>query len=137
MSCIVYPDCLFSNWVFFWYILFITKITKFNPKYYLLFAVLFNVFQLCMKVKNNASKKNISFFILFVTLFKIIPFLTITNTKSDVTDIFFGIILLISYLLYIIFNIIFKRIDKKMFEVLFKSDKERECRSFFEYLSQK
>ncbi len=137
MSCIVYPDCLFSNWVFFWYILFITKITKFNPKYYLLFAVLFNVFQLCMKVKNNASKKNLNFFILFVTIFKIIPFFTIINTTSDVNDILFGITLFISYLLYIIINYMFKRINKKMFEVLFKSDTERECRSFFEYLSQK
>ena len=118
MSCIVYPDCLFSNWVFFWYILFITKITKFNPKYYLLFAVLFNVFQLCMKVKNNASKKNLNFFILFVTIFKIIPFFTIINTTSDVNDILFGITLFISYLLYIIINYMFKRINKKLFEVL-------------------
>ena len=136
MSCIVYPDCLFSYWVFFWYILFITKVTKFNPKYYLLFAVLFNIFQLCVKVKNNTSKTNVNFFILFVTIFKIIPFLTIINTKSDINDILFGIVLFISYLLYIIINYMFNRINKKMLEVIFKSDSERECRSFLEYLSQ-
>ena len=135
MTCIVYPDCLFSNWILIWYILFICQIVKFNPKYFIFFALVFNFCQLLMKIKNKSSIKNILVFILLVSIFKLLPFLSILSIDSVMSDILFGIFLFFLYLLYVYINYKTKRLDPKMFEVLFMSDKKRECKSFFEYIT--
>ena len=135
MTCIVYPDCLFSNWILIWYILFICQIVKFNPKYFIFFALVVNLFQLLMKFKNESTVKNILVFILLVSIFKLLPFLSILSKDSNMNDILFGILLFFLYLFYLYINYEIKRLDPKMFEVLFISDKKRQCKSYFEYIT--
>ena len=135
MTCIVYPDCLFSNWILIWYILFICQIVKFNPKYFIFFALVVNLFQLLIKFKNESTVKNILVFILLVSIFKLLPFLSILSKDSNMNDILFGILLFFLYLFYLYINYEIKRLDPKMFEVLFISDKKRQCKSYFEYIT--
>jgi hypothetical protein len=132
--CIVYPDCLFSNWIIVWYIFFVLNIVKFNPKYFLCFALIINFFQILVKIKNKSSLENILFFILSVSILKLLPLLFIIHTESNFNDILFGILLFFLYTVYIFINFIFKRLEVKMLDILFTSDKQRKCQSFLEYI---
>ena len=135
MTCIVYPDCVFSIWILIWYILFICQIVKFNPKYFILFGLVVNLCQIIIKIKNESTMKNILFFILLVSITKLIPFLSIISIDSVTSDILFGIFLFFLYLLYIYINYKTERLKPEMLEIIFMSDKERKCKSYFEYIT--
>lgn len=135
MTCIVYPDCVFSHWIFIWYILFIFQIVKFNPKYFIFFGLIVNFCQLLIKIKNESTMKNIFVFILLVSITKLLPFLSIFSKDSNMSDILFGIVLFFLYMLYIYINYKTNRLEPKMLEIIFMSDKTRECKSYFEYIT--
>ena len=99
------------------------------------FELLVNLFQLLIKFKNESTVKNILVFILLVSIFKLLPFLSILSIDSVMSDILFGILLFFLYLFYLYINYEIKRLDPKMFEVLFISDKKRQCKSYFEYIT--
>ena len=135
MTCIVYPDCVFSHWIFIWYILFIFQIVKFNPKYFIFFGLIVNFCQLLIKIKNESTMKNIFVFILLVSITKLLPFLSIFSKDSNMSDILFGIVLFFLYMLYIYINYKTERLKPEMLEIIFMSDKERKCKSYFEYIT--
>lgn len=135
MSCILYPDCLFSNWIFVWYILFICRITKkFNPIYFLSFALFVNFLQIIIKFLTKNSLENILVFITIITILKIIPLITIINNERNVNDILFGLVLFIIYIIYMCINYYYGRIKSEMLEFLYVPDNQRKCKTFFETL---
>lgn len=138
-SCIVYPDLLFSYWIFLWYILFICDFVPYSPKYFLIIAAIFNSMQIIGYIKNGSSSKNIICFIFVILIMKIIPLLTIINKDSNnLSDIFFSICLFMIYILWILLNYYcLDRINDDMFSILFGSDKTRPCKTFVDIISSK
>ena len=95
------PDYLFSNWIFIWYLLYITGIfTKNNPKINIILALIMNIYVIYLLIYNK------QFYILFLIItiiffIKIIPLITLRNTKIKLDDFLFGFILFLIYCLWI------------------------------------
>jgi hypothetical protein len=95
------PDYLFSNWIFIWYLLYITGIfTKYNPKINIILALIMNIYVIYLLIYNK------QFYILFLIItiiffIKIIPLITLRNTKIKLDDFLFGFILFLIYCLWI------------------------------------
>lgn len=99
----VKPYNIFSYWILLWYILYIFHITSYNPKFILIIAIIHNFFIWINKLFNYSLKQFIIFSIVFIVI-KIIPYISIRNTKIKKQDIIFSILLLLLYLLWININ---------------------------------
>lgn len=99
----VKPYNIFSYWILLWYILYIFHITSYNPKFILIIAIIHNFFIWIYKLFNYSLKQFIIFSIVFIVI-KIIPYISIRNTKIKKRDIIFSILLVLLYLLWININ---------------------------------
>ena len=99
----VKPYNIFSYWILLWYILYIFHIASYNPKFILIIAIIHNFFIWIYKLFNYSLKQFIIFSIVFIVI-KIIPYISIRNTKIKKRDIIFSILLVLLYLLWININ---------------------------------
>lgn len=97
-------DLIFSYWIFAWYLLYILKIIKYNPKGLLLFGIFENLVLLCILVINRKSIRTITIFILGLLILKIIPYFTVVNTHFKMSDFYASIMLFILYFVWLTFN---------------------------------
>lgn len=97
-------DLVFSYWIFAWYLLYIFKITRYNPKLYLWLGLIENIVYLGLMIYYNNSFLYISLFIFINTFIKVIPLITLTNTPYKMSDIIAGFILFLLYLFWLWFN---------------------------------
>jgi hypothetical protein len=96
-------DFVFSYWIFFWYILYISGLTHFNPKFALIIATIHNVCLLFKKIYLKVSKENIIRFVILMFLLKLIPLYTINNNIKT-SDIIVTFILLLVHILWLLIN---------------------------------
>jgi hypothetical protein len=96
-------DFLFSYWIFFWYILYISGLTHFNPKFALIIAIIHNVCLLIMMIYLKVSEEFIIKFVILMFLIKLIPLYTINN-KIKTSDITVTFILLLVYIVWMLLN---------------------------------
>jgi hypothetical protein len=98
---ILTPDYLFSYWLFFWYLLYITGIfTKYNPKISIILGLVMNLYIIYLMIYNK------QFYMLFLVItvifiIKIIPLISLRNTKIKLNDFLFGFFLFLIYCLWI------------------------------------
>jgi hypothetical protein len=97
-------DYVFSFWLYFWYILFELKITKYNPKFGLQIAVFVNLIIIISMFYYKNDIINIILFILINTIIKIIPLWRLRNTKYNDKDKSFLYILFIVYIFWLQYN---------------------------------
>ena len=96
-------DLLISYWIFAWYILYIFKITKYNPKI-LIIIILFVIFIMGLILLYHKK------YILFITfgiiniIIKVIPLLTLYNSPIMIVDFFAGLLLFIVYNGWVLYN---------------------------------
>ena len=57
-------DLLFSNWIILWYILYIIKLIKYNPKGWLIIAFILNFYNIILMVYFNSYYMLFLFFAL-------------------------------------------------------------------------
>lgn len=109
-------DYIFSYWIFFWYLLYICKLVKYNPKFAIICALIENIVTLMFMLYYKTKQKTILLYIILNFILKIIPLFTIRNTKIKINDIYFSIILFILYLFWIKMNVtnVFINYKKKM-----------------------
>ena len=97
-------DFIFSYWIFFWYLLYLTRFVKYNPKFAILCGLFENLFiMLLMIYYKTKARLLLLFFIMFVFL-KVIPLYSIWATKINWNDIKFTFILFAIYLFWTFFN---------------------------------
>jgi len=92
-------DFTFSYWVFAWFVLYEMEITKYNPKFALLFAFVINIAQLLIRIFYENSLIYIFLFVFANSFLKIIPLWILKNDKITYSDI------MASFYLFAIFNI--------------------------------
>ena len=97
-------DYVFSYWIFAWYLLYIAKITKYNPKFVLILGIIENSFLLLFMIIYKTKILSIIIFIIINIFIKIIPYYTVRNDKIIKKDIIATIILFIIYCLWLYIN---------------------------------
>ena len=94
---------IFSYWVLLWYLLYEFSFVKYNPKLWLIIILCFNLIQSLVMIYYN------KFFMLFLFIFvifimKIIPLWTLRNTRININDFIFGVVLFFIYYLFLLYN---------------------------------
>jgi hypothetical protein len=113
------PDLIFSYWVFIWYILYELSFIKYNPKLWVIGALIFNLIQsVIMIYYKRFFMVTIFFFVLIIM--KVIPLWRLRNTHTRLNDFMFGIIVFIIYNSWLYYN---NYNMYKLFETLFYSIK--------------
>lgn len=96
-------DYIFSYWILLWYLLYIFRITQYNPKFTLFIALIQNIMGLIYKLLFDSILN--AFILAIIILFiKFIPLYSIIHTKIKKKDIYFTLLLFILYNLWIYIN---------------------------------
>ena len=97
-------DLVFSYWIFFWYLLYALKLTKYSPKFALLFGIIDNIILLVLMIAFGSSKRTIFYFILINTLIKGLPYYTLIKEPIKISDIYFTGLLLLVFVIWLHIN---------------------------------
>lgn len=116
-------DFIFSYWILFWYILYISKIIHCcSPLFAILLGLVENLFLLIYISLNGASISTILKFIVIVIVMKGIPYYTLRNEKITINDIILTMLLFLVYLFWLFINKInFIQIYQKVNNSLIKN----------------
>ena len=99
------PDLIFSYWIYLWYILYIFKVLKYNPKLAIIFGMIENLIMFILMCIYKTKQILVVLFIIMFILLKLIPLYTIWNDKIQFNDdIKNTSLLFIIYLLWIHLN---------------------------------
>ena len=97
------PDLLFSYWIITWYVLYVINVIKYNPKFWLIIALLSNLYNLYFLI--YFKRYYILFvFTIFIFILKGIPLWTLRHTKLQINDIIAGSILFLIYYIWLNYN---------------------------------
>ena len=96
-------DFLFSYWIVLWYILYELSIINFNPIYWLIIALFFNMINMGVMIYYNHYML-LFLFIIVIIIIKVIPIWTLRNTIPTINDFVFGIFLFIIYNFWLLYN---------------------------------
>ena len=80
-------DLVFSYWIFAWYLLYMLKFVKYNPKFAIMIGILENIVLLIFMSFNGANRRTIGYFVLINTLMKLLPFYLLRHEKIRIGDI--------------------------------------------------
>jgi len=97
-------DLIFSYWILAWYLLYITKITTYSPKFIIILGIIENTILLFFMIQNGSTIETIIKFIVLNTIIKIVPYYTIRNDKIREKDILASIIIFIIYIIWLYMN---------------------------------
>ena len=99
------PDLIFSYWIYLWYILYIFKVVKYNPKFAIICGMIENLIILLLMCIYNTKKILVVLFIIMFVILKLIPLYTIWNDNIKLyDDIKNTSLLFIIYLVWIHLN---------------------------------
>ena len=97
-------DLVFSYWVFIWYLLYISKITKYSPKFVIILGLIDNAIMLALMLLYGTSRKTIFYFILINTLIKVLPYYYLRNEKIQIRDIYCTLALFSVFVVWLYIN---------------------------------
>ena len=97
-------DFVFSYWIFLWYIFYILKIVKYNPKWALTIGLIENTFLFALMIFYKNSFINIFLFCFINIFIKILPLWSLRKTKYEINGFYSMIILFCIYLLWLKIN---------------------------------
>jgi len=96
---------MFSSWIFLWFILYYFKFLSYNPFIFLIIAFIIGTsYGIYYFIINNTKKEIIHKYIIINFVGKIIPAILIYNNKISINDIYFGLILYLFFIIFIIIN---------------------------------
>jgi hypothetical protein len=97
-------DFIFSYWIFFWYLLYLTGLVKYNPKFAILCGLFENLFIILLMIYYKTKARLLFLFFIMFVLLKVIPLYSIWATKINWNDIKFTFILFAIYLFWTFYN---------------------------------
>ena len=97
------PDLIFSYWIVLWYLLYELRFVKYNPKFWLIFALVINIIELIGMLYFKRFFMAFTFLIA-ITIIKIIPIFLLRNTIIYNEDILFGLMIFIIYNIWLYYN---------------------------------
>jgi hypothetical protein len=97
-------DLVFSYWIYVWYILYMFKLTKYSPKFALLFGIIDNIILLFLMILFGSNKRTIFYFILINSLIKVLPYYTLKKEVIKLSDIYFTCVLLLIFIIWLHIN---------------------------------
>lgn len=97
-------DFIFSYWIFFWYLLYLTGFVKYNPKFAILCGLFENLFIMFLMIYYKTKARLLFLFFIMFVLLKVIPLYSIWATKIYWNDIKFTFILFAIYLFWMFLN---------------------------------
>ena len=97
-------DFFFSYWIFAWFILYAINITNYNPKIFIIGALLENVIYVSLMIYYKNSPLYIFLFIIANIIIKILPLWWVWNTEYKMRDLVAGIVLLMIYMCWVYLN---------------------------------
>jgi len=109
-------DLAFSYWIFVWFLVYELDITRFNPKIWLVLALLHNILLCGLFIYYGHNFSLILLFLLIIVFVKFIPLWILRKTPYNTRDFIAG------FVLYIFFNI-WKYIRLGSVENIIKFDK--------------
>ena len=89
-----------SYWIFAWFLLFIFKVVKANPLFYLILSLIYIIRQVYYLYLNKSSKYNLIKYIIINVFIKIIPIYILIfyyPISFNYYDISFGLFLILIY----------------------------------------
>lgn len=102
---------IFSTWIFFWFLLFYLKLTKFNPSIayvFLIIPILYLYVNTILYRKNDLDKG----FILFCfTITDLVPIVILLMNNKFKLEFNSFILLLVMILIYLIYTVQYRKID--------------------------
>jgi hypothetical protein len=111
-------DLIFSYWILAWYLLYITKIITYSPKFIIILGIIENTILLFFMIENGSTIETIIKFIVINTIIKIVPYYTIRNDKIREKDILASVIIFIIYIIWLYIN---KETLLKKYDNIYKS----------------
>jgi len=130
-------DLVFSYWMFFWYILYAFKLTKYSPKFIIGIGIIENLIMLLLMFYYRTKSQTIIYFIIINFFIKVLPFYMMINETIKISDIYATIILFIIYSLWVYLNgetVI--EYHNKIFESLIHNKNETPFMSLIKYLQK-
>ena len=118
-------DLVFSYWILFWYIIYVFRFTRYNPKFAIGLGIFENFIMLILMFYYNTNFNSIIRFIIINIFIKIFPYYTLRNTIVQVKDIVASIFLFIMYVMWLFVNgqdLI--RLQSKIFTSLIRNKNE-------------
>jgi len=95
---------VFSYWIFLWFIAYISKIIPYNPKLFLLAALIENLIYLFLMIYYNNSLIYIGLFLFINFFIKVVPLVVVWKTLTNRYDVLFGLILIVLYFIWLKIN---------------------------------
>lgn len=98
----------FSYWILGWFFLYYFRTTSFNPKIWLIIALLSNMFGEVYRIfftRLTRSWTDNIIFIIVDMFIKVIPIWTLRDTPFKIVDFFAGIVLFIIFGLWMLFRL--------------------------------
>jgi hypothetical protein len=97
-------DLVFSYWIFVWYILYVNKLTIYNPKFVLGLGIIENIIVFISMIYFSSKISTIIWFLFINTFIKFIPFYTLIHEYIKIQDIIASIALFLVYCVWIYMN---------------------------------
>lgn len=97
-------DLVFSYWIYFWYILYVFKITTYSPKFPLILGLIDNIIMLILMLLYGTSHRTIFYFIIINTIIKVVPLYYLINQPIMMKDIYFTIFLFGIFIVWLHIN---------------------------------
>jgi len=108
---IIKKSLFFSYWIVLWFILYLLKVTSYNPKFIFCLSLLIiiiiiiftNIYLKCYDL-DKQKKYNLIRFEIITLIIKSIPLFYIINTQITQDDIYVSIVVIIIYLIWLYIN---------------------------------
>ena len=114
----------FSYWIFVWFLIYYFGFTKYNPKIWLMIALIIKIVPYLIGLrKNNNGYLLIIYYMIINFFIKIIPLYLLRNTVSNLKDFIAGIVLLILFFLWLFIRMGSIKDIIQYFENLFEKEK--------------
>jgi len=79
-------DLVFSYWIFAWYLLYMAKIVKSNPKLVIVLGIIENTALLIGMIMYGSNLRTISSFIVINTFIKLLPYYSLRSETIRISD---------------------------------------------------